>query len=157
MDPQLLDQMKALLQAAYDAGRKAGAEEMRAAILRAASGPQVGSGVVREARVRDGVKAEDGAAAEVIRAPRGALPSAVRQALALRPGQTELELAEAVRRIDPQISPRSIGGQLRRFRGTMYRQDGRRWFLIGEKPAETAEAAPSGVINQPKEATMEPP
>lgn len=82
------------------------------------------------------------------RGPRGALEHAIKAALLERPGATESEIMEAMTRIDPRVSPRSVGGQLRRFRNQRYRQEGRRWFLMATEPEGTVEAAtPSGVFS----------
>lgn len=43
--------------------------------------------------------------------------------------------------LDPEIAARSIGNELRRFKGIKYRQEGRNWFLISRPETETAEGA----------------
>jgi hypothetical protein len=123
MDPKLLDQMKLLMEAAFNEGRRVGAQEMRAAIMRAAGAPlQDAAQAVFEAR-------SAARAQQDVRAPRGLLRNALREALTQRPGATEIELQELVEKMDTRVSPRSVGGELRRMRGSLYRQEGRKWFL----------------------------
>lgn len=74
---------------------------------------------------------------------------AITLALQANPGLTELELGENVSRIDPSVSARSVGGEVRRMRDRLYRNDGGRWFLIaqvGEKETAGAEA-PAGSLH----------
>jgi 3,4-dihydroxy-2-butanone 4-phosphate synthase len=142
LDPELLRRLEAFAREIYEAGRRDGSAEMRAALLKL-----VGADPAAVARATaPPTNVRDDEAAEATRAPRGALERAVKQALTERQGQTEQELVEAVAVIDPQVSPRSIGGQLRRFRDTRYRQEGRRWFLMADEPGDQAKAGPSGLL-----------
>ena len=120
MDPVLLQKVQALMQEIYEAGRRDGGAAMREAILKAAEVP-----VQRVAPKPISASKQDGE-----RAPRGLLPQVMAQVLRQIPGSTEQEIAEMVTLMDSRISPRSVGGQLRRFRGKVYRQEGRKWFLL---------------------------
>lgn len=127
MDQQIIAKMHALLQEAYEAGRRDGGTAMRDAILKAAEAP-----VSKPSQPK---LALDDARNPAARAPRGSLPKVMARALTANPGATENELQAAIANIDPRISPRSVGGQLRRFRGKFYRQEGRRWFLMAQASA----------------------
>ncbi len=135
VDPVLAQKIQALMQEVYEAGRRDGGAAMRDAILKAATVP-----VPRNAPAHPPASknTETGA-----RAPRGLLPQVMAQAMASGEGMTEQEIMNAVADIDQRVSPRSIGGQLRRFRDTIYRQEGRRWFLLGGKLAGAASANPA--------------
>lgn len=83
------------------------------------------------------------------RAPRGSVGTALEIVLKAKPGSaiTEIE-AEAVR-LNPEISTKSVGNELRRMEGKKYRRDrpgGYQWFLIEDREDEgspTATGSPS--------------
>jgi hypothetical protein len=149
MDGRLIEQMKALLEEAYRAGLRDGAARMRNAIMHAARVPEVDE-------LAESVGFEHHEERER-RAPRGLLRDVIRDALTARPGMTEMELQDAVRTLDARVSPRSVGGELRRRRGIDYRQEGRRWFLISsikEGAGPSVEAPPA---TRAQEDPMDPP
>lgn len=116
MDPTLAQKIQALMREVYEAGRRDGGAAMRDAILKAAAVPVLHKSHSMDPTVN---ATEPGA-----RAPRGLLPQVMAKAMASGEGMTEQEIVDAVAAIDQRVSPRSIGGQLRRFRGTIYRQEG---------------------------------
>lgn len=131
MDPQLKARWDSLALEIYEAGKRDGSAEMRKALLKlvgADSSPGEPSAAPPSLTER-----ETGSS----RAPRGALRDAIERALRERPGQTEQELQVYVGQLDRRVSPRSVGGELRRLKGDRYRQEGRKWFLLTEDPAGT--------------------
>ncbi len=138
MDQVLAQKIQALMREVYEAGVRDGGAAMRDAILKAAAAPVPHKPHPSAPTVN---AAEAGS-----RAPRGLLPQVMAQAMASGEGMTEQEIVDAVVAIDQRVSPRSIGGQLRRFRGTIYRQEGRRWFLLEGKSAGAASATPADLI-----------
>jgi hypothetical protein len=128
--------MRALLEQAFEAGRAAGNQETLRAILAAAQAPIVGSQV----RVHDLVPRSESESGS--RARRGSVRKAIAEILAAHPGLTTAEIEGRAARMDTAISPRSVGGELRRQRNKLYRQDGARWFLAerGSAPTGTAGA-----------------
>ena len=135
---ELNSQLLAALQDAYEAGRRDGAAEMRAAILRAAQMP-MDDGPSASSDAED----KNANGGETKRAPHGAVRRAIIRALTEKPGQIEQQLGPHVERLDPAVSGKSGGGELRRMRGRLYRMDGGRWFLIasGEKDAPEPSAS----------------
>ena len=127
MDPQLAQKIQALMQEVYEAGRRDGGAAMRDAILKAAEVP-----VSRATQPRLPVISDQEGNA---RAPRGLLPQVIARAMASKGGMTEQQIVDAVVAIDDRVSPRSVGGQLRRFRDKVYRQEGRKWFLMSGRAA----------------------
>ncbi len=129
---ELNSQLLAALQDKYDAGWRDGAANMRAAILRAAQMPMDG-GSIPSSDAGDA----DVSGGEVKRAPHGAVRRAIIRALNDRPGQIEQQLGAHVERLDPAVSGKSVGAELRRMKNRLYYMDKGRWFLMayGEKEA----------------------
>ena len=141
--PDLQTRFRELLDDVAKAAYESGREDMRVAILNAAQTPapvQISTShrtvVVKQSRDR---------------APRGSVRAAIRHVLTHQPGLTELELGAAVSAYDPNVSARSMGGELRRFRDSLYRSDGGRWFLIareGGKETAGSQSDPADLLNQ---------
>lgn len=132
----------------FQAGVKLGSEQMRAAILKAAQTPFTAHD---DFAGQGSVAIEGGRHSEPLRARRGAVRDAITQALRLHTGLGELELGQAVAGIDPSVSPRSVGGELRRMRNRLYRLDRGLWFLIAqesEKEAAGSKDDPADLLNQ---------
>lgn len=127
MDSRLKAQMLALLEEAYEAGRRAGNAETLSAIMAAAKAPI-------DRRSTSSTKTQD-RPKDQSRAPRGLLRQSIKAILQQNPGLTEIELAAQLEGLDNGVSPRSAGGELRRMRDKLYRQDGNRWFLLESKSA----------------------
>lgn len=139
VDPQWIAKVQALLEEVYEAGRRDGSEATRLAILKAVEGqpsPSPPGEFPKRERVRVGNHVQrPNPPEDARRAPRGLLRQAIEHGLRMRPGLSEQDLQDIVVRYDSRISPRSVGGELRRMRGTLYRQEGRRWFLLAQEPA----------------------
>jgi len=75
------------------------------------------------------------------KAPKGAVGAAISEILKDGSGLTLFEIEEWCSIQAPGIAVRSVGNELRRFRGVKYRQEGRNWFLISTPETETAEGA----------------
>ena len=146
--PDLLTHLRAILDEVAKDAYESGREDMRAAILSAAQAPGVSQrpAPTRTSTVRPSVD----------RAPRGSVRAAIRHVLSHQPGLTEMELGAAVSAYDPNVSARSMGGELRRRRGSLYRSDGGKWFLIAREsgkgsagpqsdPADLLDQATTGV------------
>lgn len=70
------------------------------------------------------------------RAARGAVGKAIDPILRANPGMLVPDLESEVKRLHPEIHPKSIGNELRRFEGEKYKRDregGYRWFLIEDQ------------------------
>lgn len=141
--PDLLTRLREVLDEVAKDAYETGRGDMRAAILSAAQAPEVSQ---RPAPVRTSASRPS-----VDRAPRGSVRAAIRHVLSQQPGLTELELGAAVSAHDPNVSARSMGGELRRRRDSLYRSDGGKWFLIArESGKESAgpQSDPADLLNQ---------
>ncbi len=122
------DRLADLLAEAFEVGRRAGANEMREAILQAATSPS------RQMEPAYSLSNSDGARS---RAAKGEVRRGIKAAMRHMPGGIrEHDIAVMARRLGIDINERSIGGELRRMRGQIYRQDGGLWFLIRAPSAE---------------------
>lgn len=133
---ELLDDVA---RAAYETGR----EDMRVAILNAAQTPAPAQPSTAHRAVA--LKHSQN------RAPRGSVRAAIRHVLSQQPGLTEMELGAAVSAHDPNVSARSMGGELRRYRDSLYRSVGGKWFLTareGGKEAAGPQRDPADLLNQ---------
>ena len=120
--------------AAVQAMVQAAAQATPGAPAKAPSSPTKTASVVRIPQVAEHVTSA--------RAPKGAVRHAVMFVLAIADGGlTEPEIAANVAGIDPSISRTSIGGELRRKRDELYRQEGGRWFLLSRRYGEAAGAS----------------
>lgn len=148
----LLAGLQAALKEAFERGYRQGASDMRANILRAASGEfeRVGRSVRDSLAQADGVTPEnlpsENAASAVGGPPRGWPPDRVArgtvrrvlgQIMSRETGMIIAEITEKARSIDPNISATSIPNELRRNLGTLYRQEGSVWFLSDTSGKET--------------------
>lgn len=81
------------------------------------------------------------------RAPRGAVGNAIEPILRANPGMLVPDLEAAVKQLHPEIHPKSIGNELRRFEGEKYKRDregGYRWFLVDDQDGgRTGAGAPA--------------
>jgi hypothetical protein len=87
------------------------------------------------------------------RAQSGAVGQALEIVLAEHPGIRIVDAQGFVASLDPTIAATSVTNELRRKKGTRYRQDGMRWFLIGD-PGQAAGLAryqpvPVALVGEP--------
>lgn len=141
--PDLLARLREVMDDIAKASYEAGREDMRVAILSAAQAPAASqrSAPARSPTVRTSSD----------RAPRGSVRAAIRHVLSHQPGLTELELGKEVSAYDPNVSARSMGGELRRRRGSLYRSDGGKWFLIARESVKGSagpQSDPADLLNQ---------
>ena len=129
------DTIRQAIGAAYLAGRKHGFDigraTMREAILKAAETP-VDPGLSENMDMECPEEVKVRPATNGNRARRGSVRNAITQALTAHPGATEKEIAILMEQVDPEVSGRSAGGELRRMKGKHYRQVGSQWFLLGD-------------------------
>lgn len=139
---------------AYERGFKAGSEAMRNSILHAAtSAPITGAGGSKPIGIMAGigkVHTYYGGGAEVpsaARAPRGLVASAIKDVLTKSPGMPIAEIEKLVLERHPEISPKTIGNELRRGENDRYVRSGKYSWLLkseeAESPAEPAHASPA--------------
>ena len=149
-------QIASLIEEAYRAGYTDGSLAMRDSILRAANGPMAIKPDVGEGPP---VLAASGAVTTVshvwadhrevhsrqrdskpsVRAPRGLLKEALEGALRAFPGSSVVELEQFVTQHHPEIASKSVGNQLRRFEGELYRREGKyKWFLMEDHQTKSA-------------------
>lgn len=72
-----------------------------------------------------------------MRARRGLVRKVLGKFLDARPGLTIADYEKLVTDVEPEISAKSVGNELRRGEGTLYKRDvprGNRWFLKGPRP-----------------------
>jgi hypothetical protein len=79
------------------------------------------------------------------RVASGTVRPLIERILADRPGLRVIDVQAAAAELDNDISPTSVGNELRRHKGTRYRQDGARWFLIADNETRPADAGSSAV------------
>jgi hypothetical protein len=141
LPPDLKAKLNALLDEAYGFGFRAGAAYTRNAILNAA---QIPENLAAPAQVN---RANGAAHKEVKpRAIRGSVSLLVSKILKDMPGSTMKQIEEYAPTVDASISPRSVSGEVRRFKGTRYIQRDQRWYLKGTEPdvgGVTGVAAPA--------------
>lgn len=110
------------LNAAFQAGYEQGRADLHDAIMRAVEANKAPGKTSANAVVPGGTINA--------RAPRGAVRQAIVAALSSHPeGLTERQLAIEMRIVDPKVSGRSAGGELRRRLGRLYDRSGDKWFL----------------------------
>ncbi len=120
---ELQQRMLALLEDAFNAGFVAGSDYAREAILRAAQSPTVGKpSIPLSASFVIAANARD-------RARRGSARLAVHAVLKNKSGLRLEEIEAAAVSLDPSLSPRSVGGELRRMEGREYERRGKFWSL----------------------------
>lgn len=141
------NRVSALVREAYEAGRRQGAEEMRFAILQATQAP---SSVLPQ-DVTSQASGEPGTSKAQRRAPRGSVRHAVIDVLNALPGSTQREVTTHISIHHPEVSIRSVGGELNRSKGRFYRNQGGRWFLnIRKGDMETGASATEAPVPQPQ-------
>lgn len=141
--PDLLARLREVLDDVAKAAYESGREDMRVAILNAAQTPSPVQ--ISTAHRTVTVKRSND------RAPRGSVRAAIKYVLTRQPGLSELELGGRVSAYDPKVSARSMGGELRRRRGSLYRSDGGKWFLIARESGKEAagpQSDPADLLNQ---------
>jgi len=146
--PHLHSALQGIVSEIFQAGVKAGAEQMRVAILQAAQAPIAPSEVTSNRRA---IESSRRVQPEGVRAPRGSVRRAITAALTAHLSLGELEVGRIAAEIDPSVSPRSVGGELRRMKDRLYRFDRGQWFLIaqsGEKEAAGPLYDPADLLNQ---------
>ena len=130
-----LDEAFPLIEEAFQAGRRLGAQEMRQAILAAAQSPSDET----PTPLQVSLPAPD-VSPSIVRAPRGAVRHAIEQAFRGATGLTEQEISRRIMASGAKVAHRSIGNELRRLKGRHYRQEGGLWFLIASRgETETAD------------------
>jgi len=80
------------------------------------------------------------------RAPRGSVGAAIDSVLRKKPGLPIVELETEVARLNPEVSIKSVGNELRRMEGRKYRRDragGYHWFLLDEQVGGATDAVTS--------------
>jgi hypothetical protein len=118
-------------------GYARGAAEVRTKIM-AAVGSAAASAVGRAAS--SGLAGANGEDKEE-RAPRGAVREVVAQVLASQPGATITEAELAAASLNELVSRKSVGNEMRRGEGSLYRREGRQWYLAQEPGTDAAAAA----------------
>jgi hypothetical protein len=73
------------------------------------------------------------------RAISGAVGQAIELVLQERPVLRIIEIQQQAKSLDPTISGASVTNELRRKKNSRYRQEGKRWFLIGDTTKEEVE------------------
>jgi hypothetical protein len=79
------------------------------------------------------------------RAAPGAVGQAIELVLADQPGSRIIEIQDLAVRLDPTISRSSVTNELRRYLGKRYRQEGVRWYRIGDTEKGSGLAPPTVV------------
>jgi len=151
------DELRALIMAAIEelGSRRfnEGGAAMREAILRATQHP-LEMMMAHTGGMANLAKSIVGSASTVTveestkaRAPRGSVGKAIDPLLRANPGMLVPDLEAEVKRRHPEIHPKSIGNELRRFEGGKYKRDregGYRWFLIDDQDGgQTGAEAPA--------------
>jgi hypothetical protein len=146
--PHLHSALQGIVSEIFQAGVKAGAEQMRSAILQAAQAPMERSEAVPKRAASESYQHTQ---PEGSRAPRGSVRRAITAALKAYSSLGELEVGRKAAEIDPSVSPRSVGGELRRMRDRLYRFDRGQWFLIAQESGKEAAGPqndPADLLNQ---------
>lgn len=149
--PEHLVRLRELLDEVFSSGYEAGSEAMRVAILTAAQAPT--PSVSGPVQVSGNLTSHSTmvARSSSSRAPHGSVRKAIMRVLTTYPKLTEADLGIKVAELDPNVSPRSMGGELRRMRNRLYRFEGGHWFLIaqkGEKETAGPKDDPADLLNQ---------
>lgn len=139
---QLIVELRAEIEAAYQRGFVAGAADMRDRIFNAAQSPVA-------PQPDDGATGRKtfifyGGGTSIVRAPRGAVGRMLDRILKDKPGLTVTEIEALAGDYDKDVAIKSIGNELRRAEGKKYRRDERNnWFLIDGVTVETETPAES--------------
>jgi len=133
----------ALIREAFERGYRAGEAAMKAKILRAASDDTLVATAVAApipaplASSNTGPEPNRGAP-PAGRVERGTVRRVLGVVMSADVGQTIPQITAEARKIDGRVSVTSIPNELRRNKDSLYRQDGDRWFLLGDAGKETA-------------------
>lgn len=149
--PEYLVRLRELLDEVFSSGYEAGSEDMRAAILAAAQAPTPSVSGTFQANADLSARSTLVARPVSSRAPHGSVRKAIMRVLTTHPKLTEADLGIKVAELDPNVSPRSMGGELRRMRNRLYRFEGGHWFLIaqeGKKETAGPNDGPADLLNQ---------
>lgn len=90
------------------------------------------------------------------RAAPGAVGQAIDLVLADQPGSRIVEIQDLAVQLDSSISRSSVTNELRRYLGKRYRQDGKRWFRIGDQEKGSGlapKAVPDPLVGGPEAVT----
>lgn len=125
-------QIQDLVQQAYNDGFKAGEQAMLGRIQAAVAGPGASpqTSIIGSARSTPQPQTK--------RAPRGLVGEVVEAVLINEEGLSLLEIEERATTLDPRVAPKSISNELHRKKDVKYRQDGRKWYLLGSEKPEVA-------------------
>jgi hypothetical protein len=126
----------------FEAGRQA----MRDSILRAAEAPSPAPASTPQRSLN--LEMAPGSGRSIFRrAPRGSVGQAVDDVLRAEPGLSIIDIESRVEKLNPEISIKSVGNELRRLEGKKYKRDrpgGYQWFLVNDREGgETGAPAPA--------------
>lgn len=125
------EQVMGLLNKAYQAGYADGQAALRESVLKATGA----TAHVPTAKIKGSMPSSQYIIVEPkdsLKAPKGRVGEVIHEVLASHPGLPIVEIEQRALEIDPRISPKSVGNELRRLKGQKYRQgEGKQWFLIG--------------------------
>lgn len=132
VDAALTDAISQHLRAAYERGWN----DARQAILSAASvTPSSVSSVAPASYATSGGGGRTGR-----RAPKGLLTEVLTKVLREHPRSTIQQLESILPSYDKIVSPKSVGNELRRGDGKVYRREGAFWFALGDNSTESPAA-----------------
>lgn len=139
----LTKRLDQVVREAFERGYKAGAAAVRAKIMRAASDELLGAGPAAEpiptsSQSAHTVAEQSRGAPPAGRVERGTVRRVLRVVMSADVGQTIPQITAEAHKIDGRVSHTSIPNELRRNKGSLYRQDGDSWFLLGDAGKETA-------------------
>ena len=120
---QQMMEMGARYLAALNAANRSVEEPLAAAHERQVRPPSRGTRPPTRRRRRSEVKP---------RAAAGAVGQAIDLVLDDQPGMRIVEIQDRVAQLDPTVARTSVTNELRRKKGTRYRQEGMHWFRIGD-------------------------
>ena len=128
-----------LISEAYERGWKDGAADARHRILRAAESE---SGISSAALAPTHPASHGGQSVHPVASlPRGTLRPVVTAIMSQNPGKSLSEITRLVVKADPRISPYSVGNEVRRNNGKMYKSIKSKWYIIaGAASSKVADA-----------------
>ncbi len=135
-----------LLTQAYRRGYRDGVASAKARIVSSLSA--LDEADVAETSPQESVTAPKNGGAQ---SPHGTVRPIVMRILSEHPGSTVAETQSYAAQMNAEVSPLSIGGELRRLKGKFYHQRVRRWYLTEDGKREAAgiarQAAPAASHN----------
>lgn len=148
----LADALDAALVAAYEQGVADGIQRIVAAAqgvkVEAATKSPLPPILEQRSRAVNLDPDEDEISADGIkRVRRGLVQETLIRIMAEKPGLAITDYEKLVAEVEPEISYKSIGNELRRYEGSKYKRDregGNRWFPIDYQFEEAGDAQPSG-------------